>query len=52
MKRAGVDDRLAHEADADLVAAAILDGEADARADRHVRADNAMAAKKIHVAVE
>ena len=52
MERAGVHDRLAHEADAHLVAAAILDREADARAERHVRADDAVAAEEVQALVE
>ena len=47
MERAGVHDRLAHEADADLIAAAILDREADAGRERHVAADDAVAAEEV-----
>jgi hypothetical protein len=49
---AGVHHRLAHEADDDLVAAAVLDGEADAGGDRHVPADDAVSAEEVRVAVE
>src|SRR5437588_40144 len=52
MKRAGVHDRFAHVANAHLIAASVLDRESDAGAHRHVRADDAMAAKKIQVPVE
>ena len=49
---AGVHDRLAHEADAHLIAAAVLDGEADAGGERDVPADDAVAAEEVHAAVE
>ena len=52
MERAGVHHRLAHEAEADLVAAAILDREADAGGERNVPADDAVAAEEVQVAVE
>ena len=52
VKRAGVHDRLAHEAEAHLIAAAILDREADAGAERHVRADDAVAAEEVEALVE
>ena len=52
MKGAGVHDRLTHEADAHLIATSVLDGEAHARPERHVRADDAVTTKEIHVAVE
>ena len=45
-------DRLAQEADDDLIAAAILDREADAGGERNVAADDAVAAEEVRVGVE
>src|SRR5678810_591092 len=52
VERARVDDRLAHEADAHLVAAPILDGEGNAGAERNVRANDAVAAEEVQALVE
>ena len=52
VKGAGVHHRLAHVAEDHLVAAAILDREADAGGERHVPAHDAVAAEEVQVAVE
>jgi hypothetical protein len=52
VERTGVDHRLAHEADADLVAVAVLDRERDAGRERHVAADDAVTTKEVGLPVE
>ena len=52
MEGAVVDGRFAEEAGDDLVAAAILDGEGDARGDRDVATDDAVAAEEVAALVE
>ena len=52
VKGTRVHDGLTHEADADLVAAAVFDREADPCGERHMRADDSMTAEKVHIAVE
>jgi len=52
VERADVDGRLSEEADANLIAAAILDREADARCDRHVATDDTVPAQEVRLRIE
>src|SRR5450759_3879949 len=52
MERADVDGRLSEEADADLIAATILDCESDAGRDRNVSTDDGVSAQEVRLGIE
>ena len=52
MEGADVDSRFSEEANADLIAATILDREANSRRDRNVTADDPVSAEEVRVGIE